>query len=268
MSARIHRAIQHRSPIVGIEVLSLTSNLAFPRHVHDHLGIGVIAEGGHRSWSDIGAVEAVAGEIIMVNPGEMHDGLPVAGHIRSWRMLCFEPDLVARELADETPHLPDAVLPMASDPMLAARFLRLFERMREAAPEALAVEEGVLATLMQVMRRHASRPIAVDRRSPVVAKAQRRIDEAPELPVTLAELAALAGTSRFQLLRGFARELGITPHAYLVTRRVGLARRLIRAGHALADVAAAAGFADQSHLNRAFVRQCGVTPGRYRAALA
>ena len=98
--------------------------------------------------------------------------------------------------------------------------------------------------------------------------AQRRLDDVPEAPATLADLAALAGVSRFQLLRGFARATGVTPHAYLLQRRVRLARQLLIAGRAPAEAAQEAGFADQSHLTRAFRRQFGVTPARYRAALA
>jgi AraC-like DNA-binding protein len=101
-----------------------------------------------------------------------------------------------------------------------------------------------------------------------VAKALQRVDSAPDTPVSLAELAALSGVSRFQLLRGFAREVGITPHAYLVQRRVRLARQLLADGQTLAKAAVQAGFADQSHMTRAFVRQLGITPGRYRAAIA
>jgi len=84
----------------------------------------------------------------------------------------------------------------------------------------------------------------------------------------LAELAALSGVSRFQLLRGFVREIGITPHAYLVQLRVRHARRLLTHAHTPAQAALLAGFADQSHLTRAFVRQFGITPGRYSQALA
>jgi len=85
--------------------------------------------------------------------------------------------------------------------------------------------------------------------------------------VSLDELAALSGISRFQLLRGFARETGITPHAYLVQRRVRLARQLLADGQTPAQAAIQAGFADQSHMTRAFVRQLGITPGRYRVAI-
>ena len=68
-------------------------------------------------------------------------------------------------------------------------------------------------------------------------------------------------------MRGFARAVGVTPHAYLLQQRVRLARRLLSAGRRPIEAAAEAGFADQSHLTRAFRRQLGVTPARYRAAV-
>jgi AraC-like DNA-binding protein len=48
-------------------------------------------------------------------------------------------------------------------------------------------------------------------------------------------------------------------------RRLGVARRAIAAGTPLAEAAAAAGFADQSHMTRQFGRAYGMTPGRFSA---
>jgi AraC-like DNA-binding protein len=101
-----------------------------------------------------------------------------------------------------------------------------------------------------------------------IRRARDRIDADPAAPLTLASLAAEAGTSRYQLLRAFAREIGLTPHAYIVQQRLALARQLICAGSALVDAASAAGFSDQSHLTRVFARQFGVTPARYRTRVA
>ena len=75
----VHRMAQHRSAVRVIEARTLASDRSFPRHSHGQLGIGVILSGAHRSWSGIGHVEAHAGDIIMVNPGEMHDGMPIGG---------------------------------------------------------------------------------------------------------------------------------------------------------------------------------------------
>lgn len=65
----------------------------------------------------------------------------------------------------------------------------------------------------------------------------------------------------------FSRAYGIAPHQYLMSRRVGRARRLLLEGRAPGEVAAASGFYDQAHLTRHFGRLVGVPPGRYRAGV-
>lgn len=95
-------------------------------------------------------------------------------------------------------------------------------------------------------------------------------------PLAMAELAdtlrigALAsgqGLSREGFSRRFSRGVGMPPHAYRLAARLNEARRQLRAGQAIAAVAADTGFADQSHLGRHFRRLFGVTPGTYRAAM-
>ena len=76
----------------------------------------------------------------------------------------------------------------------------------------------------------------------------------------------MSGLDRFQVLRSFARATGMTPHAYLVQRRIDLVRRLIASGQPLAQAAVASGFADQSHMTRIFVRKYGISPGAYARA--
>ena len=85
----MHVAHPYRSRVAGIEAVSLTSSHVFPRHSHDQIGIGILTEGAQRSWSGIGPVEAEAGDVITVNPGEIHDGAPMGDRPRSWRMLYF-----------------------------------------------------------------------------------------------------------------------------------------------------------------------------------
>jgi AraC-like DNA-binding protein len=223
--------------------------------------------GAHRSWSGVGHVEAQAGDIIMVNPGEIHDGMPVGDGVREWRMLYLDAPLVARMAAAEGVGQFEVVRPAVHDPALAARFAQLFACATTALPDLLLIEENLLGLVMHVLRRHGLRQPQAGGTSPLVAKALARLDADPSSQVSLADLAELSGVSRFQLLRGFAREVGATPNAYLVQRRVGLARQLLAAGQSIVDAAINAGFADQSHMTRAFVRQFGVTPGRYVAAM-
>jgi AraC-like DNA-binding protein len=183
-------------------------------------------------------------------------------------MIYLDPAIVARDVREEFVGSVEIVSPVARDPLLARHFAELFACLTAARPDSLANEETLLRSLICMLRRHGMARPAPSGSSPCVAKAIRRIDSAPDAQVSLAELAALSGVSRFQLLRGFAREVGITPHAYLVQRRVRLARRFLADGQTPAQAAVLAGFADQSHMTRAFVRQLGITPSRYCAAIA
>ncbi|HET9407220.1 MAG TPA: AraC family transcriptional regulator [Candidatus Sulfotelmatobacter sp.] len=268
MIPHIHQVEQHKTSVRGIEAMTLCSNHHFPRHTHDQFGCGVVLGGAHRSWSGIGQVEASAGEAIMCSPGEVHDGVPIEGKVRRWRMLYFDPALVAAELAGEDVGAIEFIRPVARDEVLVERFRHLFGCVTGAQSDHLAMEENMLRALMYILRRHGMARPPGSSLSPPVDRAIRRLDAAPELSVSLAELAALSGVSRFQLLRSFAREMGITPHAYLLQRRVRLARQLLAHGRTPAQAAILAGFADQAHMTRVFVRQVGITPRRYQAAIA
>ena len=70
--------------------------------------------------------------------------------------------------------------------------------------------------------------------------------------------------SRFHFIHKFKKETGLTPHQYIAQNRMREAKKLLTSGSSIADAAVAAGFCDQSHLNRWFNRSIGVTPQTYR----
>jgi AraC-like DNA-binding protein len=81
----------------------------------------------------------------------------------------------------------------------------------------------------------------------------------------LAELASIAGLSVFHFARQFKQSAGVTPHHYLVQRRIERAQDMLaRTDLALSEIAVAAGFSDQSHLSRHFRQMLGTTPREFR----
>ena len=266
--SRQHESEQHRSARSGIQATSIYSDRCFPRHAHDEFGVGVLMSGAHRTWSRIGTIEAEAGQVITLNPGEMHDGAPLGDRPRGWRMLYMEPALVAAELSDEVHGDLEIGKPALWDGAARACLLRLFAEVTAVHPDERMLEEDFLRILILLFRRHGTRRAAAIEVAPSITRALELLRDRAGSDVSLRELAAASMVSRFQLLRGFARHVGATPHAYQLQLRVRAARRLLQGGCTPAQAAAEAGFADQSHMTRAFVRQLGVTPARYRAAVA
>ena len=261
-----------RCGITGVQAVEAETRHAFSRHTHEQFGIGVIYRGAHRSLSGRGIVEVGAGDAITVNPGEVHDGAPIGDAGRSWRMLYFDPPLIADAVCDISGGRTrdyEFSRPVIGDAMVAGCFHELFSNVTtdDGRNAAIRWEEAFLRLLASVMRERSG---GVGGRQPVpdaISVARTRIDDDPAAPVTLADLARESGLSRFQVLRGFVRATGLTPHAYLVQRRIDLARRLIARGVPLAEAAAVGGFADQSHMTRIFVRKYGVSPRAYADAV-
>lgn len=242
--------------IPGITAVVAESARQFARHSHDQFGLGVIDAGAQRSLSGRGPVEAQEGDLITVNPGEVHDGLPIAGAARGWRMLYLDPALLRSGSAEA-----EFCWPALRDPGAARRFDRLFAALTGPVAAPLQAEADLHLLLVRLQDR--------PRRAPPPARigaALQRLADAPADPVSLAELADMTGLSRFHFLRSFAAATGLTPHAFQIQHRLQLARRLIAARTPLAEAAVAAGFSDQSHLTRLFRRSYGLTPKAYARA--
>jgi AraC-like DNA-binding protein len=262
----------HRFPIRGIESMAAATERSYPRHTHDQYGIGLVDFGTNSSWSDRGQVEAGPGHFICVNPGEVHDGTPGNRRPRRWRMLYFDPALLGQLRHDiagggETPFT--FVSPVFFDAALRPVFDRAFS-FAGASPDypdaAMACEDAIIR-LVAHLGVHSTSPAKPFRRATArISRVRERIDADPSASVTIAELANEVGLNRYQLMRGFSRELRLTPHAYVLQRRLELARSLIKARCGLAEAAMRAGFCDQSHLTRCFLRQFGVTPRLYALA--
>ena len=87
--------------------------------------------------------------------------------------------------------------------------------------------------------------------------------------LTLTHLAEVACLSPYHFSRSFKQSVGIGPQRYIMRLRIERAKTLMRrTRRPLAAIALETGFADQAHLTSVFRRETGLTPGRYRGALA
>lgn len=132
--------------------------------------------------------------------------------------------------------------------------------------ESLLLDTLVQSCLNQLVRRHATSAGRGFRRGEsLTPQALRRvldfIEEQLAGPIRLPELAQVAGLSRAHFARAFRNEVGVTPHVYLMQRRVERALDLLqRTPMRMVDIADATGFADHSHMTRTFNRYLRASP--------
>ena len=91
------------------------------------------------------------------------------------------------------------------------------------------------------------------------------IDGHLEETISIEALAGIVGLSMYHFARAFKQSEGLTPHDYLVRRRVRRAQELLASTDLpLSEIALASGFSDQSHCARRFREHVGITPSSYR----
>ena len=251
----------------GMDVLhGVAGRPDFPRHLHETFAIGVIERGEVVNRSRGRSVRLGPGSVYAFDPGDVHDGRSVDG-ARVDQSVFYPTEAALDSLAAEAGLSGVARFGalVVHAPRAAAALSAL--RRRVAGPDTRLQREAAIAeTFAALLVEHASmRP---DGAGPgpeprAVRRAREYLDAHLDENVSIATLADVADLSPGHLARAFRRSLGLPPHAWQIQRRVARAKTLLRRGDALADVALAVGFVDQSHLNLHFRRSVGVTAGRY-----
>jgi AraC-like DNA-binding protein len=248
----------------------------YHRHSHDTYSFG-ITETGAQAFTCRGADRVSGAGIVMAfNPDDPHDGHAATANGFTYRMIHVRPALLTDVMADLTGRADGPPLftePVITDAALAAALRRLHVSLTGPASalersERLSVAAGIAA-------RHAASPrgpgpglrTAKDQAA-AADRVRAYLSDTHASQDTLADVAAAAGSSRFAAYRAFRIRYGLSPSEYQRQLRLRAARQALASGAAIADVAVAAGFADQAHLTRWFRRCYGITPGAYRTASA
>jgi AraC family transcriptional regulator len=188
----------------------------------------------------------------------------------------LEPGLVARVAAEAFGLDPARVtVPLLAGqdfPQLRAAMLALDAELTAGDAGGRLAAESLANVLAVHLIRRALAPCRLargpdgalprERLRAVIAYIEDHLDARP----TLAQLAAVAHLSPYHFARQFKAATGLPPHQYVILRRLERAKHLLQCGgeHSLAEIAACAGFSDQSQFSRQFKRVVGVTPGQFR----
>jgi AraC-like DNA-binding protein len=239
---------------------------AYRPHSHPTWTVAVVEGGAARFALDSTQQCAAQGELFVLEPESVHTGMAAVPEGWAYKVLYIEPRLL-HDYAEREGAPPRAARWVVfRDVELRAALERAHAALTSEPSGGLLVEEAVLGAVAALRPHLRPGPPSHGRdraEHAAVRRARRHLRDRWDQKVTLTELAAVAGLSRFELVRRFRDQTGVTPHTFQTNLRVDEARRRLAAGVASAVVAADCGFADQAHLNRVFKRAVGVTPGRY-----
>jgi AraC family transcriptional regulator len=215
-----------------------------------------------------------AGTIILV-PAGMRGRVRWSGGF-DWLHIYLEPGRVARVAAEacdlDPARLTIPPLDAPDLPHLRAAMSAVDSELTTGGAGGPLAAESLANILAVRLIRHLSAPRRPERGRDgalprnklraVVEYVEEHLDAGP----TLERMAAVARLSAYHFARQFKTATGLPPHQYVIRRRVDRARQLLQAGTdlSLAEVAADAGFSDQSQFSHHFKRLVGATPGQFR----
>lgn len=202
---------------------------------------------------------------LLFEPGETHETLRVTKP-QVFQVLFLTPDTM-QKFNDEMdipgqPHFNPA-------PVVNEQFFLSCKRLHAAInDDATAIEQQSRLTecVGILLSCHAEKrmPTMPDSGRQPLLRARDFLHDQFAQSVSLDEIAAIAGLSRFHFLKAFTAQFGLPPHVYQIRLRIERSLPLLRQGMSLSQVAETMGFNDQSHFIRHFKRTMGVTPGQYR----
>jgi AraC-like DNA-binding protein len=211
------------------------------------------------------------GQLVVLDPSAAHSGVPAENGPWVGRLLVIElPDLHA-EVFDASDRAVDLCFPNAiiDDPSAARRFVALHHDM--ARPASTLERQSALTSFLDDLAArsaddgHRGRR-GTARHDPSLRRALDYMGADITRNLSLEEVAGVAGVSKYQLVRRFKSAFGAPPHAFQISQRIALARRLLERGEPPTEVATLTGFVDQSHLHRHFRPRLGLTPKQYARA--
>lgn len=234
------------------------SSLAW--HYHDGPTLCFVLQGAFTETSGGERLTCTPDTLKVMPAGERHCDAFDLGDARG---LLVETDAGrAREIRAHAPVLDERVAFQGGvQAAIARRIYQEFRRMDSAAPLAI---EGLLLELLAVMSRRRSDGQPRDG-APWLAAARDLLHADLTSRSTLAELSAAVGVHPVTLARAFRRTFGCTVGEYLRRLRIERAAEHLASGDLkLAEIALAAGFADQSHFSNVFRRRTGMSPSAFR----
>ncbi|MBD9399756.1 AraC family transcriptional regulator [Pseudomonas sp. PDM11] len=255
-------------PFIELRSIEDGRQVCYGRHSHAFFSIGAITS-GQSTYSNREVDRQVSqGTVVLMNPGDVHACNPIDGEPWSYLMCYVDPqwlgELQHAQGFTDTPTFQRFADIASDDAELYQGLLALRRSLLDPSASTAEKRTQAEAFFSLALQRLVLEGERDDSLNPRLELAAELIEQHCGEPLRLDTLCEAAQLSPSQLIRGFKQRYGLTPHAYLLNRRIQFAHARLKSGAALAEVAQEAGFADQAHFQRTFKQLLAATPGQYR----
>jgi AraC-like DNA-binding protein len=231
---------------------------AYPAHTHDTWTVFTVDEGSIAYDLERRHRGVAGSKVTLLPPHVVHDGRPAGGDGYRKRVLYVGTEILGEHLIGPAVDQPDVV-----DASLVRGFGSLHRTLADPA-DAFEAESRFALVSARLVDRLGGKPADEGPRDDPIAEDLRDLlDERLFVGITLAESGRILDVSPAHLVRSFGRRFGISPHRYVIGRRIDVARARLLEGQPPARIATDVGFHDQAHFTKHFKRHVGTTPGRY-----
>ncbi|NQD92648.1 AraC family transcriptional regulator [Pseudomonas sp. CrR25] len=257
-------------PFVEVRDVLDGRQICYARHSHETFSIGAISHGRSTYLNEKARERIGAGTVVLMNPGDVHACNPLEGLPWSYQMFYVDvawlTELQHQLGFDHNQPLRAFSTILSHDPVLFSGLTQLYRLLSDPQADTLHKHCALLEFFGELQQRLEPAPDGRREDHPRLQQAAEFIRDNCTHPLKLEDICTAVGLSPSYLTRSFRRRYGMTPHAYLINSRIQFAQARLRRGGEIAEVALAAGFADQAHLQRTFKQLLAATPGQYRRA--
>ena len=238
------------------------------RHLHDSLCLGIIQAGSRQCTLPHTNYSALAGQVFIINPGEVHacqseNGLPYDYSVLSIKKIAAIMNFLRHEELSDIPQFPQ--LAFYDDNLFAK--IAAFIKLSTFSASLLELQATFLELFTHLVLSHGKQKTTLSKNIPSYQTAVTEVYQYIELhsadEISLEHLSSLFHISPYYLTRSFSKQFGIPPHVCQTLFRIKQAKQLLAKGTTLALTAVETGFNDQSHLSHRFKEIVGMTPGQW-----
>jgi AraC-like DNA-binding protein len=237
------------------------SNGNFTKHFHDTYTIGLTHDGLFKSINEKKATFAYKNSTRIINPGEIHHG-----DSNSWKYTNFYPSIELLSDIHEQIFFERRVPIFQKHIIEDLTLYKLLEKFFISAyknEDKLTLESNLIDALAYLVKNytHTTKNIDAFFNTKIIIKDSIEfIKDNLDTKISLEELSLNSNLSKYHFLRVFKKDVGLTPHHYILTQRIHRAKERILNGETLLEASLNSGFNDQSHFIRNFKTIYGYLP--------